>query len=109
MLEDYHAVQSIPIHGLIERLVQMMPPSMQVIVLSRVDPPWPLGHWRAQGWLGGWIAALRLVQLSVRASPRPEEPARALSGTDHLMVDYLMAEVLALQPREILQASPSWL
>jgi LuxR family maltose regulon positive regulatory protein len=141
VLEDYHAVQSTAIHGLIERLVQMMPPSMQVIVLSRVDPPWPLGHWRAQGWLAevrardlrfsldearrffaaargavlssgiieklhaqaeGWIAALRLVQLSLRDSPRPEEQARALSGTDHLVADYLMAEVLAVQPPEIL-------
>jgi LuxR family maltose regulon positive regulatory protein len=141
VLEDYHAVQSTPIHGLIERLVQRMPPSLQVIVLSRVDPPWPLGHWRAQGWLGevrardlrfsldearrffaaergavlssgtieklhaqaeGWVAALRLVQLSLRDSPRPEEQARALSSAEHLVADYLMAEVLAVQPPEIL-------
>jgi len=140
VLDDYHTVESTEVHSLVERLVPVMPPSMHLLVLSRVDPPWPLGHWRAQGWLGdlrardlrfsleearrffaeergavlssgtieklhsrteGWIAALRLVQLSLRASPRPEEQARALSGTDHLVADYLMAEVLAVQPPEI--------
>jgi LuxR family transcriptional regulator, maltose regulon positive regulatory protein len=140
VLEDYHAVESKQVHSLIERLVQTMPPSIHLLVLSRVDPPWPLGRWRAQGWLGelrardlrfsleearrffakeggtilssgaierlharaeGWIAALRLVQLSLGSSPRPEEQARALSGTDDLVADYLMAEVLAVQPPEI--------
>jgi ATP/maltotriose-dependent transcriptional regulator MalT len=140
VLEDYHSVESSVIHGMIERLVHAMPPSLRMLVLSRVDPPWPLGHWRAQGWLGevrardlrfsldearrffaaergavlsnaiieklharaeGWIAALRLVQLSLRDSPRPEEHARALSGNGHFVADYLMAEVLDAQPPEI--------
>jgi LuxR family maltose regulon positive regulatory protein len=141
VLEDYHALASTHVQGLVERLVQSMPPSMHLLVLSRVDPPWPLEHWRAQGWLGevrarelrfsleearrffaaergavlssgtieklharteGWIAALRLVQLSLRDSPRPEEHARTLSGSDRLVTSYLMSEVLAAQPPEIL-------
>ena len=140
VLEDYHTVESPDVHSLVERLVRTMPPTLRLLVLSRVDPPWPLGHWRAQGWLGemrardlrfsleearrffagergavlssatieklhaqteGWIAALRLVQLSLRDSPRPEEQARAISGSDHLVADYLMVEVLAAQPPEI--------
>ena len=140
VLEDYHAIESKPVHGLVERLVQTMPPSMHLLVLSRADPPWPLGHWRAQGWLSdlrardlrfsleearrffagdrgaalssgtierlharaeGWVAALRLMQLSLRDARRPEEQARALSGTDHLVADYLMSEVLTVQPPEI--------
>lgn len=140
VLEDYHAVESKHVHGLMERLVPAMPTSMRLLVLSRVDPPWPLGHWRAQGWLAevrardlrfsldealrffagergallssgtieklharaeGWIAALRLVQLSLRDSPRPEQRARSITGTDHLVADYLIAEVLAAQPPEI--------
>ncbi len=117
-----------------------MPPSMHLLVVSRVDPPWPLGNWRTRRWLGevrardlrfsleearrffagergailsagtieklharaeGWIAALRLMQLSLRDSPRPEEQARAFSGTDRFMADYLMAEVLAVRSPEI--------
>ena len=140
VLEDYHAIKSEPIQRLVERLVQTMPTSMHLLVLSRVDPPWPLGHWRAQGWLGelrardlrfsleearrffagerglplssatverlharaeGWIAALRLLQLSLRDSPRPEERAREVVGADRLVADYLMTEVLAVQPPEI--------
>jgi LuxR family transcriptional regulator, maltose regulon positive regulatory protein len=140
VLDDYHTVESPEVHRLVERLVQTMPPSMHLLVLSRVDPPWPLGHWRAKGWLGdlrardlrfsldearrffaeergavlssgtieklharteGWVAALRLVQLSLRGSTRPEERARAFSGTEHLVADYLMEEVLAFQPPEI--------
>jgi LuxR family maltose regulon positive regulatory protein len=140
VLEDYHTVESKPVHGLIERVVQTMVPSMRLLVLSRVDPAWPLGHWRAQGWLGelrardlrfsleearrffaadrrgtlssgtieklharaeGWIAALRLMQLSLQGSPQPEERAREFSGSDRLVADYLMAEVLAIQPPAI--------
>jgi hypothetical protein len=52
VLEDYHTVESKQVHSLVERLVRTMPASMRLLVLSRVDPPWPLGHWRAQGWLG---------------------------------------------------------
>jgi LuxR family maltose regulon positive regulatory protein len=141
VLEDYHTVNSAHVHGLVERLVQTLPQSIHLLVISRVDPPWPLGHWRARGWLGeirardlrfsleearqffarerghalsagtieklharaeGWIAALRLMQLSLRDSASPEDQARALFGTD-LVTDYLVAEVLAVQPPEILR------
>ena len=141
VLEDYHALASTPAHDLVERLVQRMPSSMHLLVLTRVDPPWPLEHWRAQGWLGevrapdlrfsleearrfftaergtvlssgtieklharaeGWIAALRLAQLTLRDAPRPEEQARTLSAGDRLVTSYLMSEVLTAQPPEIL-------
>lgn len=140
VLDDYQTLESTEIHSLVERLVQTMPPSMHLLVLSRVDPPWPLGRWRAKGWLGdlrardlrfsidearrffaaergadlsnstierlharaeGWVAALRLMQLSLRNSPRPEEKARAFAVTDQLVADYLVAEVIAAQPPEI--------
>jgi LuxR family maltose regulon positive regulatory protein len=51
VLEDYDTVESNQVHGLVERLVQNMPPSLHLLVVSRVDPPWPLEHWRARGWL----------------------------------------------------------
>jgi LuxR family maltose regulon positive regulatory protein len=140
VLEDYHTVESKQVHSLIERLVQTMPPSMHVLVISRVDPPWPQAHWRAIGWLcevrasdlrfsleetrqlfarerglalshgtlerlhartEGWVAALRLLLLSLRDAPRPDDRARMFSGTDQLVADYLMEEVLAAQPPEV--------
>jgi len=140
VLEDYHAVASEDVQRLMERLVPVMPASLHLVVLTRRDPPWPLGHWRAQGWLvelrgrdlrfsldeartlfvtgpqpalseetvarlhtqaEGWVAGLRLVQLSLRDAPDPEARARAFSGSDRLVVDYLMSEVLAAQPRDV--------
>jgi len=50
VLEDYHAIKSEPIHRLVERLVQTMPTSMHLLVLSRVDPP---GRWGTGARRGG--------------------------------------------------------
>jgi len=141
-LDDYHSVASEPVHGLIERVVMALPAYLHLVVLTRRDPPWPLGHWRGRGWLvelrgrdlrfsleearsffaagapellsdtavqgllaraEGWAAGLRMMLLSLRDAPHPEERARAFSGRDRLVVDYLMTEVLAAQPREILE------
>jgi len=49
----------------------------------------------------GWIAGLRLMKLSLRETKDPEARARAFSGTDRLVADYLTDEVLAAQPPEI--------
>jgi LuxR family transcriptional regulator, maltose regulon positive regulatory protein len=49
----------------------------------------------------GWAAGLRLAQLSLASSEDPEQRVRALSGSDRLIVDYLMDEVLAAQPPDV--------
>jgi len=51
----------------------------------------------------GWIAGLRLAQLSLAASPDPDRDGRELSGADRQIADYLINEVLAAQPPEVLQ------
>lgn len=51
----------------------------------------------------GWAAGLQLARISVAQAPNPHERARLFSGDDQLVVDYLMSEVLALQPPEVLQ------
>lgn len=148
-LEDYHALSTTDVQRLMERLVPALPPPLHLVVLTRRDPPWPLGNWRAQGWLlelrardlrfsleearaffaagrpvplsdptlkilhqraEGWIASLRLAKLSLRDAPQPEERAREFSGSDRLLIDYLIDQVLAIQPpeiREFLEATAS--
>ncbi len=140
VFEDYHAVQSDSIQQLVERLVPVMPPQVRLVVLTRIDPPWPLGHWRARGWLlelrawdlrftldetreyfaagassglsasaveqvhdrtEGWVTGLHLVELALRDAPDLEARARSFSGSDHLVADYLVAEVIAAQPPEV--------
>lgn len=51
----------------------------------------------------GWIAGLRLAQLSLSESPDPDRDGRQLSGTDRQIADYLIDEVLAAQPPEVIE------
>ena len=51
----------------------------------------------------GWAVGLQLARISVAQAPNPHERARRFSGDDQLVVDYLMSEVLALQPPEVRQ------
>ena len=140
VLEDFHETRSEEVQQLVERLVTTMPDSLHLLVLTRRDPPWPLGSWRARGWLGelrardlrfspeearsffragrpvplsdpsvdllqeraeGWIAGLRLMKLSLRDAEDPEERAREYSGRESIVADYLVDEVLAVQPPEV--------
>ena len=141
-LEDYHEIDSPDIHHLVELMVERSPQALHIAVMTRVDPPWPLTRWRAQGWLAelragdlrfsveetaqffasvagltlspttveslqrrteGWIAGLRLAQLSLSESPDPDRDGRELSGTDRQIADYLIDEVLAAQPPEVFE------
>ena len=140
VLEDFHAAQSEGVQQLVERLIATMPDPLHLLVLTRRDPPWPLGSWRARGWLvelrahdlrfsvaearsffmagrpvslsdptverlqeraEGWVAALRLMKLSLRDSTDPEERAREYSGREQAVADFLVDEVLAAQPPEV--------
>ena len=139
VLEDDHAVRSKAVHTMLMRLVQHLPASVHLVILTRVDPPWPLARWRVRQWLSelraadlcfspeeaqaffrhhrgpalaadtvamlhqrteGWIAGLQLAQLSLATADNPEEFARSFSASDHLIVDFLMDEVLAHQAPE---------
>jgi len=141
-LEDYHLIDTLQIHELMELMVERLPPALRIGVITRVDPPWPLMRWRAQGWLAevrardlrfsveetgeffatstnlslegetvallqqrteGWIAVLRLAQLSLSESDDPDRDGRELSGSDRHIADYLMDEVLAHQSADVLE------
>jgi len=141
-LEDYHEIDSPEIHHLVELMAERSPQTLHIAVMTRVDPPWPLVRWRAQGRLNelrardlrfsieetaeffasaagltlsptivehlqqrteGWIAGLRLAQLTLAESPDPDRDGRELSGTDRQIADYLIDEVLAAQPPEVLE------
>ncbi len=51
VLDDYHLVANKEVDTLLERVVENLPDSLRLIILTRADPPWPLGRWRARGWL----------------------------------------------------------
>ena len=51
----------------------------------------------------GWITALRLFLLTLAGSGRTEERVQAFSASDRVITDYLLDEVLAGQPPEIME------
>ena len=49
----------------------------------------------------GWAAGLRMAALTLRTHPDPARFVAAFAGDDAAMADYLLAEVLAQQPDEL--------
>jgi LuxR family transcriptional regulator, maltose regulon positive regulatory protein len=49
----------------------------------------------------GWAAGLRLAALSLDGHPDPDSFATGFSGSERTVAEYLMAEVLERQPRQV--------
>ena len=49
----------------------------------------------------GWAAGLRLAALSMSAHPDPDRFAADFSGSDRIVAEYLLAEVLDRQPEQV--------
>jgi LuxR family transcriptional regulator, maltose regulon positive regulatory protein len=140
VLDDFHTIQSQPIHQAMAYLVEHQPAQMHLVLSTRMDPRLPLARLRAKGQvlelrldqlrftpaeaagylnqvmgLGlseeqlslllarteGWIASLQLAALSLKTSPDEDAFIRAFSGTHRYILDYLVQEVLALQPQHV--------
>jgi LuxR family transcriptional regulator, maltose regulon positive regulatory protein len=51
VLDDYHVIQSSPVHELVAFLLEHPPVRLHLILATRADPPIPLARLRAQGEL----------------------------------------------------------
>ncbi len=51
VLDDYHLITSPEIHQAITFLIEHQPPRMNLILITRIDPPLPLSHLRGRGQL----------------------------------------------------------
>ncbi|HSB69018.1 MAG TPA: LuxR C-terminal-related transcriptional regulator [Candidatus Methylomirabilis sp.] len=140
VLDDYQALTAEAVQQILCRLVEHLPEQLHLVLLTRVDPAWPLGKWRARQWLTelraadlafsreeaqaffarhpappltadavallhqrteGWVAGLQLAQVSLEHVEDPERFARDFSGSDRLIVDFLMDEVIGRHPLEV--------
>ena len=63
ILDDYHLVDSGPVHDSVAFLLENLPPGLRVVVSGRADPPLPLARLRARGQL----AELRVADLRFTA------------------------------------------
>ena len=59
VLDDYHVIRNDQIHQMIRTMLEHFPPSMQLVLITREDPPFPLAKMRAAGKL----LELRISQL----------------------------------------------
>ena len=48
VLDDYHAIHDRSIHDSVTFLAEHLPHRLQLVVSTRVDPPWPLARFRAR-------------------------------------------------------------
>ena len=49
VLDDYHLITSDAIHQAMSQMIERLPANMQLIIATRVDPPFPLARLRASG------------------------------------------------------------
>lgn len=49
VLDDYHLIESQPIHRFLTFLIDHQPPQMRLIIASRADPPLPIPRLRGRG------------------------------------------------------------
>src|SRR5690348_3515138 len=57
VLDDYHLVDSGPVHESVAFVLENLPPGLRVVVSGRADPPLPLARLRARGQLAEVRAA----------------------------------------------------
>jgi LuxR family transcriptional regulator, maltose regulon positive regulatory protein len=57
VLDDYHLIDSGPVHESVAFLLENLPPRLRVVVSGRADPPLPLARLRARGQLAELRAA----------------------------------------------------
>ena len=86
VLDDYHLVESHPVHESVAFLLEKLPPRLDVVLSSRADPPLPLARLRARGQL----AELRAADLRFA----PDEAASLLSETAGAGLSGAAAEAL---------------
>lgn len=51
VLDDYHVISSSAVHRVVSELLHHPAPSVHLVVVTRRDPPWPIGSLRASGHL----------------------------------------------------------
>ena len=49
VLDDYHVVDDAEVHRGVERLVELCPPQLTLVLVTRADPPFRLGRLRVRG------------------------------------------------------------
>ena len=49
VLDDYHLIDQVEVHREMERLIDLCPPNLTIVLITRADPPFRLGRMRVRG------------------------------------------------------------
>jgi len=140
VLDDYHLIDTQPIHDALTFFLDNLPPQMHLVISTREDPLLPLSRLRARGQLTelraadlrftsteaakflnqvmgldlsteditaletrteGWIAGLQLAAISLQGHADTSKLIQSFTGSNRLILDYLIDEVLNQQTEEI--------
>lgn len=85
VVDDYHLVDDERVHRGAERLVDLCPPQVTVVLGTRMDPPFRIGRLRVRGQ----VAEIRADDLRFA----PDEAAGLLGDTGHALGADLLAEL----------------
>ncbi len=77
VLDDYHVIKERSCHEGVAFLLRHLPPAVQVVLITRIDPPLPLARLRA----AGEIAEVRARELHFAPAPAAELVA-AVAGVE---------------------------
>ena len=72
VLDDYHLITNPAIHEALTLIIDRLPATVHLVIISRADPPLPLPRWRVRGQL----VEIRAADLRFT----PEEAASFLNG-----------------------------
>lgn len=67
VVDDYHLVDSTPVHRAVERLVELSPPQLTLVLSTRIDPPFRISRLRVRGQ----VREIRAADLRFAADEAP--------------------------------------
>ncbi|MEI6101407.1 MAG: hypothetical protein WCP73_06160, partial [Eubacteriales bacterium] len=86
VLDDYHLIQSGPIHQAVQMLIDYLPPAVHMVLITRTDPPIAIPRLRARGQL----TEIRIDDLRFSAT----EAEAFFTQTMHLQIEPGQADTL---------------
>jgi LuxR family maltose regulon positive regulatory protein len=85
VIDDYHLIDNAGVHRGVERLVDLCPPQVTLVLATRIDPPFRLGRLRVRG---------QLVELRVADLRFAGDDARGLLGSSGAALDPDLVDTL---------------
>jgi LuxR family transcriptional regulator, maltose regulon positive regulatory protein len=85
VLDDYHLIDDTDVHRGVERLIDLCPPQLTLVLITRADPPFRLGRMRVRGR----VREIRAVDLRFDSTEAAALLGAAAEGLDGHRLDDL--------------------